>query len=119
MYIVSKTQSNTFLKDKIIWEPIRIENLKVAQNDFPTQMIWNDAVKTCTDLLNDWRFPTDDELNLMNLNKDKIGGFANYPHWSSNKSVFDNAWVQDFEDGNQFDDNMEYRLFSVRAVLFN
>ena len=51
IYIVSKTQSN-ISREKKIREPVRIENLKVAQNDFPTQMIWGDAVKTCTDLLN-------------------------------------------------------------------
>ncbi|NBU90727.1 MAG: DUF1566 domain-containing protein [Flavobacteriia bacterium] len=100
----------------IIGKPIRIGSIEVAQFEFPKKMIWDDAVKACTDLGNGWRLPTKYELNLIYLSKDKISGFSLYAHWSSNKSVFDNAWAQSFKDGEQFDDNMEYRLFSVRAV---
>jgi len=87
---------------KIIGKPIKIENLEVAQNDFPKEMNWYDAKKACTDLGNGWKLPTKDELNLLYINKDKIGGFAsgNYGiYWSSTENDASSAWKQYFSSG--------------------
>ena len=86
----------------IIGKPIRIGSLEVAQIDFPKKMNWNDAVKACTDLGNGWRLPTKYELNLMYLNKDKIGDFTYRFYWSSTENgnySYDGAWGQYLNTG--------------------
>ena len=100
----------------IIGKPIRIGSIEVAQNDFPKTMIWNDAVKACTDLGNGWKLPTKYELNLMYLNKDKIGGFANSYYWSSTEDSNDVAWIQSFGYGYQGNFSKNLTINNVRAV---
>lgn len=85
----------------IIGTPIKIGNLEVAQDDFPIRKEWNDAVKSCAALGNGWRLPTKDELNLLYINRDKIGRFANNDYWSSTEEGSDNAWRQYFNGGSQ------------------
>jgi hypothetical protein len=109
-----KKDSPNSYSASIIGKPIRIGSIEVAQNDFPKFMILDDAVKACTDLGNGWRLPTKYELNLMYLNKDKIGGFANNYYWSSPFSVF-NAWIQSFGNGGQIYYGKS-RNCNVRAV---
>ena len=99
----------------IIGKPIRIGNLEVAQNDFPKTMRWNDAVKACTDLGNGWRLPTKSELNLMYLNKDKIGGFINFGYWSSMEVEYGAVWRQNFYNADQSYVGKDLALY-VRAV---
>jgi hypothetical protein len=72
-----------------------------ATNNSPGQ--WNDAVKTCNDLVNagfeDWYLPSKEELNAMytELNAGVMDG----TYWSStSEGVFD-AWYQDFNTGAQ------------------
>ena len=105
------SSSNT---SSIIGKPIRIGSIEVAQNDFPKRMSWDDAVKACADLGNGWRLPTKNELNLMYLNKNKIGGFANY-YWSSEEFNSNTAWGQLFGNGNQLNDVKGFGYY-VRAV---
>ena len=60
-------------------------------------MNWHDAVKAYTDLGNGWRLPTKYELNLMYLNKDKIGDFNEDYYWSDmeiNGAPYHNSRVQ-------------------------
>ena len=86
---------------RIIGTPIRIGNLEVAQYDFPQQLTWDDAKKTC-DLLGDgWRLPTKYELNDLFQNKIKIGNFKRSDYWSSTEKGFDLSWSQDFNDGSE------------------
>jgi hypothetical protein len=99
----------------IIGKPVRIGNLEVAQNDFPKTMRWNDAVKACTDLGNGWRLPTKYELNLIYLNKDKIGGFINIGYWSSMEVGYDAVWRQNFYNADQSYVGKDLAL-NVRAV---
>ena len=104
----------------IIGKSIRIGSVEVAQNDFPQTMIWNDAVKACADLGSGWRLPTQYELNLMFLNKDKVGGFTSintYSHgyWSSTEYDYNYVWWQYFGNGFQFTEVKSDSLF-VRAV---
>jgi len=55
----------------------------VAQNDFPNKIKRKDAKKTCASLGPGWRLPTQDELNTLDQNKNKIGGFGSDGYWSS------------------------------------
>jgi len=86
------------------------------------KMNWDDAIDTCETLGDGWHLPTKDELNVLYLNKDAIGGFVinyNYYYWSSTDVGYGmphgNAWRQRF-----FAVNMEYvsknSINYVRAV---
>ena len=44
--------------ENIIGVPIKIENLEVAQYDFPKKMSWQSAESACASLANGWRLPT-------------------------------------------------------------
>ena len=100
----------------IIGNTIKIENIEVAEKDFPKNMNWEDAKKACEALGNGWRLPTKDELNILYQNKDKIGGFAgSYYYWSSTEDGYGVAWIQNFSNGGQ-DYNGKSVPVSVRAV---
>ena len=76
---------------------------------------WKDAKKVCEDLGDGWRLPTREELHLMWLNKDSIGGFAAAYYWSSSEYNNNFVWNQNFYNGNQNLTN-KYYTFYVRAV---
>ena len=99
----------------IIGKPIKIENIEVAEKDFPNTMNWEDAKKACENLGRGWRLPTKDELNTLYINKDKIGGFAYGYCWSSTEYNSGRAWAQDFSNGKQYY-YYKYYLCNVRAV---
>lgn len=63
----------------------------------------------------DWRLPTKYELNLIYDQKDDIGGFTADNYWSSTESDFENAWLQDFNDGTQIKGSKRNEIL-VRAV---
>ena len=108
---IGQTESSAF----IIGKPIRIGNLLVAQKDFPNQMNWDDAVKSCSTLGKYWRLPTKDELNKLYLNKDIIGSFTVGVYWSNTDSVT-HAWRQGFAPAtNQYKSYKSYG-YKVRAV---
>jgi len=89
----------------IIGSPIKIENLEIAQYDFPNKMNWNDAKKACAVLGEGWRLPTKEELNTMHNNAIVLGGFENSYYWSSKENTsggnLAEAWSQNLVDGRQ------------------
>ena len=88
--------------ENIIGRPIKLDNLEVAQHDFPKSMNWDDAKAACAKLGEGWRLPTKDELNLLYQNKDKIGGFsAAVSYWSSTEGNGFLPWRQKFYFGLQ------------------
>ena len=76
---------------------------------------WNYAKIVCGELGDGWRLPTKEELNLMYLNKNEIGGFAAWYYWSSSESTSSLVWNQFFNYGNQYHSNKNYTYY-VRAV---
>ena len=62
---------------------------------------WESAKKVCKNLGDGWRLPTKEELHLMWLNRDNIGGFAAAYYWSSSEFGNNSAWFQDFLFGYQ------------------
>ena len=62
----------------------------------------------------DWFLPSKDELNLLYLNNEAVGGFADGYYWSSTISEYYDAWTQNFYNGYQTDAN--YDTDMVRAV---
>lgn len=97
---------------KPIGKPIKIENLEVAQYDFPNEMNWYDANKACEKLGNRWRLPTKDELQIV---RNKISNFGFYAYWSSTEKNGNLAWGQYIYSGDRFTDSKN-RTNGVRAV---
>lgn len=76
---------------------------------------WEDAKKVCEDLGYGWRLPTREELHLMWVNRESIGGFAAAYYWSSSENGNLVAWYQSFGSGNQYSSN-KGNTYYVRAV---
>ena len=99
----------------VIGKPIRLQKFEVAQYDFIEEMNWKDAKAACAKLGKGWRLPTKDELNVLYIYKDKIGGFASNYYWSSTEDNNDTAWREAFGFGFQGYDGKNYK-YNVRAV---
>jgi hypothetical protein len=76
---------------------------------------WEDAKKVCADLGDGWRLPTREELHLMWLNRESVGGFAAAYYWSSSEDNSNYAWNQYFGPGYQYCYDKSYTA-CVRAV---
>jgi len=76
---------------------------------------WEAAKKVCEDLGDRWRLPTREELHLMWVHRDYIGGFAAAYYWSSSESGNNYAWYQSFNSGSQYNYGKNATLY-VRAV---
>ena len=78
------------------------------------------AARVCIDLVlndyDDWFLPSKDELNLMYLKRDIIGGFINSAYWSSSESSADGSWYQSFSDGVQGNYGHKNDLNYIRAI---
>ncbi len=97
---------------------VKIGNLEVMTEDLGAQN-WENAKKACKNLGDGWRLPSKNELNLLNENKEKIGGFAEHWYWSSTdfKKKKYTAWVQYFGDDLRTQMyNYKYSTCYVRAV---
>ena len=66
----------------------------------------------------DWYLPSKFELNEMylNLHQQGLGGFANDDYWSSTENGTSFAWLQFFNDGNQYGTSKASNYSNVRAV---
>ena len=99
----------------IIGNPRKSSTLEIAEHDFPTQMVWDEAKNACELLGDGWRLPTKEELNELYSQKNEIGGFADAYYWSSTEYYGNNAWIQYFFSGDQ-NANLKNSIYSVRAV---
>ncbi|MEJ7693431.1 hypothetical protein [Daejeonella sp.] len=90
-------------------------------NPFPTII---NASSLCQDLtlngFSDWFLPSKDELNLLYLKRNVVGGFTTGEYWTSSHYPKTNlhlwlAWFQKFDNGNQGDAQFEL-LKRVRAI---
>lgn len=109
------TPEESIAGKQIIGTPKQIENLEVAEFDFPEKMSWRDAKRKCEILGNGWSLPNKDELNILYQNKDDIGGFDGESYWSSSVLFKNSVYFQNFIDGNQ-DYNDKSEEHTVRAV---
>jgi hypothetical protein len=78
---------------------LRIGNLEIYPNDFPTTMEWIEAKEACNALGDGWRLPTKEELNTLYQNRKNIGGFDSVNYWSSTEFAYMYAWKQNFFTG--------------------
>ena len=106
--------------------PNGLHGLVAATQDQSAGVSWIDAFSLVNKGSNhnavganftDWRLPTKDELNMMYLKKDAIGGFTIDVYWSSTGSGSYVAWGQGFGNGIQFGTNNPGtgRVRAVRA----
>lgn len=80
----------------------------------------NNAARICYDLVlggySDWYLPSKDELYQLNINKVKIGGFANASYWSSTESSSDRATYRDYQFAGGWGLALKRAKCYVRAV---
>jgi hypothetical protein len=102
---------------RIIGTPKNLGNIEIAEKDFPEGMNWDDANAACAKLGTGWRLPTIQELKIMYLNRNKIGGFSSELYWSSLEYDYgrSGAWYLSFFDGYQYNHSKHYKIL-VRAV---
>jgi hypothetical protein len=105
------------MSKQIIGATKKLLKIEIAEFDFPLTMNWNDAMKECEKLGNAWRLPDPEELNLIYINKDKIGNLEGEYYWTSKEfeSGDDDVWFKDFNEGTVDFCKMKY-LNSVRDV---
>lgn len=79
------------------------------------KMNWDEANRTCADLGDGWRLPSKDELNILYIRKNQIGGFTSNGYWThtgiGGGSPY--KWVRSFSDGNQL---ITHDMAYVRAL---
>ena len=63
----------------------------------------------------DWYLPSKHELDLLYLKKSVVGGFGTGFYWSSTELFSDQAWAQDFYDGQKLNSSKNLS-FNVRAI---
>ena len=91
---LSAQNSNKILSnaDKIIGTTTILNNLEVAEFDFPTKLNWNDSKIACSKLGKGWRLPTIQELELIyNSNKKmkmNLKDETDDKYWSSELNTF-------------------------------
>jgi serine/threonine protein kinase len=102
--VVNETFTPSKKEEKVIeyhLESKKIENLEIYANDFAI-MDWHQAMNFALQTGNSWRLPTLDELNLLYLHQDEIGGLnKNEYYWSSDCDDELNVWVKYFYTGYQ------------------
>lgn len=100
-----------------ITAPIELRVLKIASQDFPNVMSWDEAKEACEALGEGWRLPTKKELNFLCQNRDSIGYYEVDIYWSSTEIEEDNeAWYQNFTNNDMSISGKDGKLF-VRAVM--
>ena len=116
---------------EIIGKPIKIDNLLVAQHDFREAMQWDDAKSSCKALGIGWRLPTKTELNILYMNRRKLGKVSDKdgywtssavpsrlwdPKWTAEQIGEGIAWRKYFTSGIQGYVSMSNDKCVVRAV---
>ncbi len=102
------------LKRPDIENSMIIGDLEIKTKDLE-KMDWYRAEKSCENLGDGWRLPTEKELVILFENKEEIGGFANYYYWSANEYNDYIACSKDFANGNE-GTNDKPNYINVRAV---
>jgi len=113
------------IEDKLIID-LNGRKIEVAEQDFPEQMTWMDAIRACEKLGKGWRLPSKEELKVVyeQLYKKGKGNFkTDNWYWSSSENNANSAWYFYFEDGEAYytgdydvDKNYTRHVRAVRAL---
>jgi hypothetical protein len=96
-----------------------IDNLEIAQFDFPVIMNFDDATKACIELGEGWRVPNRIELDLMFNNLHILTNIKKRKnYWSSEEHSINTgfAFGRDFLEANSSIYATKKASFMVRAV---
>jgi hypothetical protein len=92
-------------------------NFEMAPKETEIQANWDDANLYCFSLNIDgktgWRLPTKDELNQI---YESENDFVGNNYWSSTEGRGNCTWVQDFNDGDQYNGLKNFGGNYVRAI---
>ena len=102
----------------IIGNIVKLDNLEIAENDYPNKLKWVDAKTVCRNMRDGWRLPTKEELNLLYINKNLIPNLNDNIYWTSTELDSKSAWFQNFRYGGQGtyfkDTDLNFRI--VRSI---
>ena len=103
-----------------IEHPLTGEKLQIANQDFYTEMNWQEAKKACANLGSGWRLPTIEELQEMHeqLHKNGKGNFKSKVYWSGTERDASEAWLFGFYNGmvGYYDKDNPNGVRAVRAL---
>lgn len=85
---------------------------EIANKGTERRLTWHEAQAYTETLGNDWRLPTKEELDIM-YQSNKIT--SNCGYWSSKAYKEQYAWMQYFNNGDQYTSNKSNKFY-VRAV---
>jgi len=103
----------------IIGKYITVGKIVVAEENFSDEMDWKTAKEFCSKLGEGWRLPTKEELWILCLNSEKIGGFNEDRHYWSSTEYDTNkgsAWMAQTGFGLGMFPGNKSKLYYVRAV---
>ena len=65
----------------------------------------------------DWYLPSKDELFVIKVNQEQIGGFLDGAYWSSSELDNGNAWTVDLKHGNEqaYSKNEALKVRAIRS----
>ena len=100
-----------------ITHPITEAELEVANQDFPDEMTWTEAIRACSELGSGWRLPTKEELQEMyeKLHEKGQGNFKDV-YWSSTADSSGYAWAFNFYDDSYLYCPYKDGSYYVRAI---
>jgi hypothetical protein len=125
--IIKRAADTSVIKSKILAQDFyKTTFLDIFETDFEQELNYYDAQKACTNLGENWRLPTLDELEVIFKNsKDYYtpnfnNNFANTYYWTSTEYNKFNAWVLLPKYSSAFSKEFfgKSNTFNVRAVKF-
>lgn len=106
-------------KPKFIEKSITIGNLEIMKNDLGVMNL-AEAKEKVSKLGNGWRLPNIEELGILFVNSEKIGGFATLYYWGINEDTESenvSACRFNMSNGEQIIDQFEWHtIYGVRMV---
>ncbi len=94
-------------------------SIEIADNDFPHQMHWKNAMAACQRLGDGWRLPSSDELYYIYFNTTLKNEFKKGWYWTNEQMDLDKASYVDFSGADYHSGGYvfnESELASFRAV---
>ena len=98
---------------------IVIDNLEIAQFDFPIAMNFDEAAKACSELGEGWRVPNRAELDVIFKNLNTVTNIKKRKNYWSSEEHANNlgfAYGRDFMEANSSIYATKKASFMVRAV---
>lgn len=100
-----------------IGKPIRFAFVEVAQNDYPKELTYDEAIEITKSVGNGWRLPTKEELLKMYEKRDFIKGFEWGAYYLTDEVYGKNlVYAVEFADGKL---DKSWRYFNGNEIRYN